>query len=122
MFYRWGESARAGAHPRQLAERYSGTVGTGASGWAARAERSMATAAYAMTPVTTQRISVRRSPSILTNGKAATVPTIPPSVSPTATAGAKRPELRKPRLATGINTPSLAIMIGEAAIGGLPGD
>jgi hypothetical protein len=44
---------------RQLAERYSGTVGTGASGWDAQAERSMAMAAYAMTPVTTHRISVR---------------------------------------------------------------
>jgi hypothetical protein len=33
------------ARPRQLAERYSGTVGTGASGWDARAERSMAMAA-----------------------------------------------------------------------------
>src|SRR5258708_33078059 len=100
------------ARPRQLAERYSGTVGTGASGWDARAERSIAMAAYAMTTVTTQRISVRWSPSILTSGKAAIVPTIPPSVSPTATAGAKRPERRNPRLATGINTPSLAIMIG----------
>ena len=49
----------AGTRPRQLAERYSGTVGTGASGWDARAERSMAMAAYAMTTVTTQRISVR---------------------------------------------------------------
>jgi hypothetical protein len=39
--------------------RYSGTVGTGASGSDAHAERSMAMAAYAMTPVTTQRISVR---------------------------------------------------------------
>jgi len=44
---------------RQLAERYSGAVGTGASGWDAQAERSMAMAAYAMTPVTTHRISVR---------------------------------------------------------------
>jgi hypothetical protein len=42
-----------------LAERYWGTVGTGASGWDARAERSMAMAAYAMTKVTAQRISVR---------------------------------------------------------------
>jgi hypothetical protein len=42
-----------------LGVRYSGTVGTGASGWGARAERSMAMAAYAMTPVTAQRISVR---------------------------------------------------------------
>ena len=40
-------------------QRYSGTVGTGASGWDALAERSMAMAAYAMTAVTTQRISVR---------------------------------------------------------------
>ncbi len=43
----------------QPAERYSGTMGTGASGCDARAERSMAMAAYAMTPVTTQRMSVR---------------------------------------------------------------
>jgi hypothetical protein len=54
-----GECVRVGTRPRQLAERYSVTVGTGASGWDARAERSMAMAAYAMTPVTTQRISVR---------------------------------------------------------------
>jgi predicted CXXCH cytochrome family protein len=45
--------------PWRMAERYSGTVGTGASGWDSRAERSMAMAAYAMTPVTTQRIRVR---------------------------------------------------------------
>jgi hypothetical protein len=51
--------AKFGARPRQLAERYSGTVGTSASGWDIRAERSMAMAAYAITPVTTQRISVR---------------------------------------------------------------
>ena len=38
---------------------YSGTVRTGASGWDARAERSMAMAAYVMMAVTTQRISVR---------------------------------------------------------------
>ena len=54
-----GECVRVGTTPRQLAERYSGTVGTGASGWDARAERSMAMAAYAMTTVTTHRISVR---------------------------------------------------------------
>ncbi len=53
------ECVRVGPRPRQLAELYSGTVGTGASGWDARAERSMAMAAYAMTPVTAQRISVR---------------------------------------------------------------
>jgi hypothetical protein len=53
------ECVRVGTRPRQLAERYSGTVGTGASGWDAQAERSMAMAAYAMTTVTTQRISVR---------------------------------------------------------------
>jgi hypothetical protein len=53
------ESMRVGTRPAQWAERYSGTVGTGASGWDAPAERSMAMAAYAMTPVTTQRISVR---------------------------------------------------------------
>jgi hypothetical protein len=47
---------RVGTRPRQWAEHYSGT---GASGWKARAERSMAMAAYAITPVTTQRISVR---------------------------------------------------------------
>ena len=34
----------------------------------------MATAAYVMTPVTTQRITVRCSPSIFTSGNAATVP------------------------------------------------
>jgi len=39
------ECVRVGTRPRQLAERYSGTVGTGASGWDARAERSMAMAA-----------------------------------------------------------------------------
>ena len=43
----------------RLARRYSGMVGTGASGSDAQAERSIATAAYAMTPVTTQRIIVR---------------------------------------------------------------
>lgn len=53
------ECVRVGARPRQLAERYSGTVGAGASGRDAQAERSMAMAAYAMTTVTTQRISVR---------------------------------------------------------------
>ena len=41
------------------AEGYSGRVGTGASGSDARAERSMAMAAYAMTAVTAHRISVR---------------------------------------------------------------
>jgi hypothetical protein len=50
---------RVGTRPRHWAEHYSGTVGTGASGWKARAERSMAMAAYVITPVTTQRISVR---------------------------------------------------------------
>ena len=54
-----GECVRVGTRSRQLAECYSGTVGTGASGWDARAERSIAMAAYPMTPVTTQRISVR---------------------------------------------------------------
>ena len=53
------ECVRVGTRPRQWAEHYSGTVGTGASGWKARAERSMAMAAYVITPVTTQRISVR---------------------------------------------------------------
>jgi hypothetical protein len=44
---------------RPKIQRYSGAVGTGASAWDAMAERSMAMAAYAMTAVTTQRISVR---------------------------------------------------------------
>ncbi len=43
----------------QLAERYADTLGVGASGWDASAEWSMAMAAYAMTTVTTQRISAR---------------------------------------------------------------
>jgi hypothetical protein len=43
----------------QWVEHYSGTVGTGISGWDTRAERSMAMAAYVITPVTTQRIRVR---------------------------------------------------------------
>ena len=43
----------------QYLKLYSGMAGTGASGWDTRAERSMAMAAYAMTPVTAQRISVR---------------------------------------------------------------
>ena len=75
----------------------------------------MAMAAYAITPVTTQRISVRWSPRVFTSGNAVTVPTIPPSVSPTATAGAKRPERRKPRLAMGINT---SISYVKAAVKG----
>jgi hypothetical protein len=41
------------------AEAYWGTFGASASGWDIRAERSMAMAAYAMTHVTTQRISAR---------------------------------------------------------------
>ena len=45
--------------PGVMAERYSGRSEPGAAGWDARADRSMAMAAYAMTPVTTQRISVR---------------------------------------------------------------
>ena len=44
---------------RQRVEHYSGSVGTGTSGWDVRADRSIAMAAYAMTPATTQRISVR---------------------------------------------------------------
>src|SRR6266576_423357 len=39
------QTVRVGTRPRQLAECYSGTVGTGASGWDARAEWSMAMAA-----------------------------------------------------------------------------
>jgi len=87
---------------------------TGASGWNSRAERSMAMAAYAMTPrddpahqrkVIAEHFNERK--------KAAIVPTIPPSVSPTATAGFKAGRSAGSRgLATGINTPSLAIMIG----------
>ena len=53
------DRARGGTHPRTWTERYSGTIGSGASGCDALAERSIAMAAYAMTPVTTQRISVR---------------------------------------------------------------
>ena len=55
------DRARGGTHPHPptWTECYSGTIGTGASGCDALAERSIAMAAYAMTPVTTQRISVR---------------------------------------------------------------
>jgi hypothetical protein len=51
----WGASFSRG----RWAEAYWGTVGASVSGWDIRAERSMAMAAYAMTHVTTQRISAR---------------------------------------------------------------
>src|SRR5258705_13102279 len=79
------QTVRVGTRPRQLAECYSGTVGTGASGWDARGERCMAMAAYPMTPVTNQRICVKCQPSIFMTGKPAHVLSITPLEIPPPT-------------------------------------
>jgi deoxyribodipyrimidine photo-lyase len=82
------------------------------------AERNIDSAAYATTTITSQRKA--SSGSLRTTKIAMSTPTVPPIVSPKAGPNAKRPVLKKRRLAAGCTSPHVPIMMGNAPKGCKP--